>query len=69
MKKNPMDAAQEMLTRKYGKEKWFVKVETYGDNRLALFYRETKSTPNWGFGQGCKIHTFASVRIDWIQVP
>lgn len=69
MKKDPMDIARDKLIQKYGKEKWFVKVDTYGENRLVLYYRETKSTPEWGCGHGCKMSLFADMRIDWIRVP
>jgi hypothetical protein len=57
--------ALKILVRKYGHEHWFVSVESYGDNRIILYYKDTKNVPK---GNG-RFYHFAGVEVTWKKVP
>jgi hypothetical protein len=53
-----------VLTDKYGNEHWFAGVAAYGDNRVILYYRDTKNVPQ---GSG-RFRRFAGVEVTWKKV-
>jgi len=65
---NKTETAVQMLTEKYGKEKWFVKAESYGIETVAVFYRDTKHVPDL-WGKLPKFHTYTGCRVRWLEVP
>lgn len=52
------------LTKRYGDEHWFAGAAAYGDDRVILYYRDTKNVPQ---GNG-RFHRFAGVSVIWKKV-
>lgn len=52
------------LTKKYGDEHWFAGVAAYGDNRIILYYRDTKNVPKGNK----RFWYFAGVSVKWQKI-
>lgn len=61
----------QMLTDRFGKEKWFIKADTYGYMRVIIYFRNTNKSWDsilWKL-RNVTCRRFADCEVTWRKVP